>query len=441
MLRAGKEWIMTIERTAHGIATCPVRTDRISLSECTFTDPAIQEHPTAFYRALRETDPVHFDEKLGMYLVSRYEDLETVFRDPVTYSQELGYNKQMAHGHLDEMKAILERDGGGFFPDVANIDPPRHARVRKLLQQAFTARRMKTLEPEFEALVNDLIDGFIDRGDADGLRDLALPMAIGFSQNQLQVPDLAQDTIRRWGAAYLSQFSLMQSREEAIAVAAQLCELQNYLIALVRTRMANPGDDMLSDLIAARIEDENPALSFEELVATARAILINTHDSVSTAMINILFAVATTPTIASQFYAAADNDSRMGRLIEEVLRLEPPVRALSRITTKPVTLAGVDLPKGAHLLVLFASANDDETIFAAAREFNMDRSNLTKTMTFGAGIHLCLGISLARMQLRVAAKQIARRMHDIKLAIPVEDIRYLPNVALLTMEELPLTFN
>jgi cytochrome P450 len=402
-------------------------------------DPAIQEKPFAYYRTLRDGDPVHFEKDLGMYLVSRHEDLMAVLRDPIVFSQELGYYRQMAHGHLDEMKEILTREGGGFFPDVANIDPPRHTRVRRLLSQAFGRRRMKALEPQFERLVDELIDGFIESGEADGLRDLALPMAISFSMQQLQVDDLDMGTIKRWGSAYLSQFSLTNTREDMIRAARELCEMQNYLIALVRKRMETPEDDMLSDIIRADTPDEEP-LTFEELVATARMLLINTHDSMSTAFTNILFKVATDTAIAQQFYTAADDDSQMGRFIEELMRLEPPVRALSRVTTKPATLGDTPLPEGAHLLILFASANDDEAVFECPRQFDASRINIRKSLTFGAGAHLCLGISLARMQLLVAAKQTARRMQNISLAIPIEDIRYLPNAALLAMDRLPLRF-
>lgn len=431
---------MTESTTAH--ERCPVGLDRLdSLDGVSFLDPDIQVDPFAYYRTLRYEAPVHFEKDLGMYLVSRHEDLEVVLRDPVVFSQELGYYKQMASGHLEAMKEILEREGGGFFPDVANIDPPRHTRVRRLLSQAFSRKRMKSLEPQFQQIVDRLIDGFAGRDPAevDGLHDLALPMAIAFSMQQLQVDDLDMATIKRWGSAYLSQFSLTNTREEMLSAAHELAEMQNYLIALVRRRMAEPEDDMLSDIITARVPDEEP-LSFEELVATARALLINTHDSMSTAFTNILFQVATNPDIAGPFYEAAEDDGRMGRLVEELLRLEPPVRALSRVTTEPVTLGGEDLPEGAHLLILFASANDDESVFGCPREFDPSRNNIRKSMTFGAGVHLCLGVSLARMQLLVAARQTARRLKDLALTIPPEDIRYLPNAALLAMERLPLSF-
>ena len=205
-----------------------------TVGDLSFTDLAIQAHPNGFYRALREGDPIHYDECLGMYLVSRYKDVDIVLRDPLTFSQERGYYKQWAHGYLDELKSILERDGGGFIPDVVNIDPPRHRRARRLTEQAFSRRRIKLLEPEFEALVGEMIDKLADKGEADGLTDIALPMSISFIIKKLKVPDLDFETIRRWGNAYNAQYSLMQTREQFLENARKICELQNYVIALVQ---------------------------------------------------------------------------------------------------------------------------------------------------------------------------------------------------------------
>ena len=403
-------------------------------------DPTIQTHPNEFYKSLRAQEILPFDEKLGVYLVSRYADLNRVLRDPITFSQEKGYYGQMARGYLDELKEILREQGGGWFPDVVNVDPPRHARARQLVQQAFGARRIKTLEAAFEKQVDRLIDGFIARGSCDGLADLALPMAIGFSLSQLDIDDLAQAKVRDWGAAYLAQFSPLDSREQMLEIAGHLCELQRYLIDLVSRRIERPGSDMLSDLINARIDDSEPKLSFNELVATARAFLINTHDSTSTALANVLFAVATNEEVADHFYRAGSDDARMTRLIEEILRIEPPVRAMSRVTTKAVELGGRSLPENANLLLLFASANDDEQVFVAPRDFDAGRAGLSRSMTFGAGDHLCLGISLARMQLRVAAKKVAQRLRGLRLGVAAEDLRFLPNIAVLSMEALPLRF-
>src|ERR1700751_603418 len=118
--------------------------DTVRLDGTSIKDPEARASPAAYYRALRERAPIFYDEKLDMYLVSRYEDLAEVLADPITYSQERGWLRNFAHGYFDECKAILERDGGGYFPDVILADPPKHTRIRRLLEGAFTARRVKT---------------------------------------------------------------------------------------------------------------------------------------------------------------------------------------------------------------------------------------------------------------------------------------------------------
>jgi cytochrome P450 len=124
-----------------------------------------------------------------------------------------------------------------------------------------------------------------------------------------------------------------------------------------------------------------------------------------------------------------------------VIRLEPPARATFRIATKETDLGGTLVPAGAVLAMMYASANDDENVFTSPREFDPTRKNLIRHLSFGAGIHLCIGMALARMEVKVGAREIIRRLKDIKLAIPVDQIRYIPTVSLLGMESLPLTFS
>jgi cytochrome P450 len=137
---------------------------------------------------------------------------------------------------------------------------------------------------------------------------------------------------------------------------------------------------------------------------------------------------------------AADDDRLMSRFTEELLRIEPPVRGLSRMTTKEVELGGKILPKGAHMLLMYASANDQDEVFTCPRDFDMERSNLGRHVSFGGGPHKCIGISLARLEIRIAAREVAKRLKDIKLEIPVEDIPYLKSVATHTIERLPISY-
>lgn len=419
---------------------CPVDHAAL-LASASLTDPLISAYPTAYYEAMRAGDPVHYDEKLSMYLVSRYEDLQTVLRDPITYSVEHGYKEQYAKGFQEEFKAILVRDGGGYFPDAIMSDPPYHTRIRRLMEKAFTAHRVKQLEPAIGELVGGMIDALAEKGSADGVKDFAVPMTIAIICEQLGLSQFDADKIQSWSHAVVQQIGRMQSREQMIEHAHEICELQNYLIARVREREAEPREDMISDLVHARTEDAEAAtLTFNEVVSSVRALLIAGNETTATALANLLMILATQPHIAQQLHAAVDDDRLLTRFVEELLRLEPPVRGLSRMTTREVELGGKLLPKGAHMLLLYASGNDDENEFACPRTFDMNRGNLGKQLAFGAGVHRCVGLALARMEIKVAAREIVRRLDNIKLAIPVEEIAYLPTVATHSIASLPLTF-
>lgn len=413
----------------------------ITLGETSLSDPAILARPNAFYRAMRTEDPVHYDAKLDMYLVSRYEDLQTVVRDPATFSLERGYQEQYAKGFNDEFREIVIRDGGGFFSDPIMTDPPYHTRIRKLMESAFTAHRVKELEPRITAIVGDLIESFADKGQVDGVSEFSVPITIKVICDQLGLGTQYESKIQRWSLAVTAQIGRMQTHEQMLENAREICDLQNCLIARIREREAQPQEDMISDLVHARSDDaENPTLSFEEVVPLIRALLIAGNETTATALSNLLFILATEPDIAQQLADAVDDERLLTRFVEELLRLEPPVRGLARMTTREVELGGTMLPAGAHLLLLFASANDDETVFPNPREFDLNRGNIGRHMAFSSGIHRCIGLSLARMELKVAAREIVKRLDNIKLAVPPEAISYLPTIATHSIERLPLTF-
>jgi cytochrome P450 len=423
-------------------AKCPLTGGADLLERVSLVDPDISAQPTAYYHAMRERDPVHYDEKLGMYLISRYEDIQTIQRDPITYSVKHGYEAQYAAGFFAEFQQILERDGQGFFPDAIMSDPPYHARIRKLMDSAFSAHRVRQLEPLIETIIRESIDEFIDRGECDGVKDFGVPVTIRVICKQLGIEVYDADKIQRWSHAVTQQIGRMQDREQMVENAREICDLQNFLIAQIRDREASPREDMISDLVHARAEgEENPTLTFAEVVSLVRALMIAGNETTATAMSNLLYILATQPAVAQLLQDAADDDRLLSRFVEELLRIEPPVRGLSRMTTKEVELGGKTLPDGAHLLLMYASANDQDDVFGCPRDFDMERPNLGRHVSFGGGPHRCIGLSLARMEIRVAAREVIRRLEGIKLAIPAEELRYLPTVATHSIESLPITFN
>jgi cytochrome P450 len=421
---------------------CPFADDAAILARGTLADPVIQADPSAFFGAMRRNDPVHYDEKLGMWLVSRHDDIVEVLRDPITYSDKLGYEHIFAGGFFDEYRAIMERDGGGFFPGAIKDDPPAHTRIRSLAEKAFTAHRVATLEPGITAVIVELVESLAEKAAGgrvvDGAGDFAIPLTIRVICEQLGVSASYAKSIQRWSSAATAQISAMQDREMMLANAQQMCAMQQFIIAEMKAREAEPREDMISDIVHATLEDGGK-LEFGEAVSLIQSLIIAGNDTTATAIGKLLFLLATQPEVLATLQASVDDDRLMTRFVEELLRIEPPVRGLAKMAVKEVELGGTKLPAHAHLLVLYASGNDDETVFPCPRAFDLNRSNLGKHVAFGVGVHRCIGASLARMEIKVAAREVVRRLADIRLAVPVEELRFLPTVATHTIAELPLT--
>jgi cytochrome P450 len=407
-------------------------------------DPLIRNNPFPFYRALRKEEPVYYDPGLDTWLVTRYEDVQAVLRDPITYSLEHGYQDRYANGFVDELAAIMNRDGGGFIRDIIACDPPGHTRLRRLLEKAFTAHRVKSLEPRVRQIVADLIEPLAQRGHGDGMKDIGGPLTARVICEQLgfDFEEVSAARISRWSNAVVAQIGRMQTREEMIAHAREICDLQNYIMPRIRARQLQPREDMISDLVHARLDDEdNPTLSFEEQVSCIRALLIAGNDTTAAAVTNLMLILATQPELAQRLYESVDDERFVARFVEEVLRLEPPVHGLYRTTMREVELGGVRLPAFVQLCILFASSNDDDTHFACPRQLDVERPNIGTNLTFGAGIHRCIGVALAKMEIRVAAQEIIRRLDHIRLAVPRETLTYLPTLATQTLQTLPLLFS
>lgn len=404
-------------------------------------DPVIRNDPFPFYAALREQRPVYHDPGIDVWLVTRHDDAIAVLRDDVNFSLEHGYQDRYANGHVEEFAAIMEARGGGFIRDMA-VDPPVHTRYRKLTEKAFTAHRVKGLEPRIRKIVADIVEEVAARGQGDGMLDMAGPITARIICEQLGFDYVGAERIARWTKAVLDQIGRMQTRDEMLENAEVMCDLQNFVSAQIRDRQANPREDMISDLVHARLDDgsDDPVLSYAEQIATVRGFLIAGNDTTAAAITNLLYVLATQEGLADALYPLVDDDRTMNRVVEEILRLQPPVHGLFRTAMNDVTLSGTTIPKGAQVCIMYAAANYDESKFPDPGKLDWSRPNLGASITFGSGIHRCVGIALARMEIKVAAQEIIRRLGDIELAIGPHEITYLPTLATHTIERLPLTF-
>lgn len=414
------------------------------LDEGTLKDHGIQAHPRDFYRAMRKGQPIYHDKGLNSWLVTRHEDIWAVQSDPITFSVQHGYHEQQARGMQDEFRAYLKEHGGGYFPDAIMSDPPYHTRIRKLMERAFTAHRVKELEPRLHAIVRDLVAEFADKGSCDAVRDISQPLTIRVIVEQMGLDHGMEDKIVEWSMAVTAQIGAMQSRETMLANAAKIAELQQYLIGKMKEREAEPREDMISDIVHAEVTNADGTvekLTFEEAVSLIRAMVIAGNDTTATAIGNLFYVLATKPGMMETLLEVAEDERKMNRFVEEHLRNEPPVRALSRMAVKDAVVNGTKIPAGSHMLLVYDSGNDDETVFPEPRKFDMTRPNLGRHVGFGGGPHRCVGIALARMEVKLAAQEVARQLKNIKLAIPESEITYLPTVATHTIESLPITYD
>ncbi len=413
------------------------------LKEGTLKDRAIQARPRAYYAAMRKGDPIHHDAELNSWLVTRHEDILAVQSDPITFSVNKGYHEIQARGMHDEFRNYLREHGGGYFPDAIMSDPPYHTRIRKLMENAFTAHRVKELEPRITQVVHDLIASVADRGSCDAVKDIAVPLTIRIIVEQLGLDPRIEAKISRWSVAVTAQIGAMQSREQMLENAAQIADLQNYIIGKMKQRESDPREDMISDLVHAQVTNADGTvekLTFEEAVSLVRATLIAGNDTTATAIGNLFYVLTTKPGMADLLLEIVDDDRKLNRFVEEHMRNEPPVRALSRMCTKETVVNGTTIPEGAHMLLVYDSGNDDETVFPEPRTFDIERTNLGRHVAFGGGPHRCIGVALARMEVKVAAREIAQQLKNIRLAIPESEISYVPTVATHTIESLPITF-
>ncbi len=272
----------------------------------------------------------------------------------------------------------------------------------------------------------------------DGVKEFAVPLTIAVICKQLGMSEYDGDKIVEWSAAITAQIGRMQDREQMVENAMKVCELQNFIIAQMKDREAQPKEDMISDLVHARTEDGGQ-LEFGEAVSLIRALIIAGNETTATAIGNLLFILATQPELGETLYQNVDDERYLTRFVEELLRYAPPVRGLAKMTTCETELGGVKLPKGAHMLVLYGSGNDDERRFECPRTFDVSRGNNGTHVAFGVGIHRCIGASLARMEIKVAARELIKRVRDIKLAVPADQLTYHPSIATHTISSLLLT--
>jgi cytochrome P450 len=314
------------------------------------------------------------------------------------------------------------------------MDPPRHTQFRRLVARAFTSKVIADLEPSVQAITDELLDRVAKTGQMDVIADLAFPLPVTVIAELLGLPVADRDKFKQWSipAIRAAEMELMGQVPDAHLTDA-VNELNQYLEALVAERRREPRSDLISGLVAAEVDGER--LSLAEVASTCRLLLIAGFETTANLIGNTVHLLLAHPDALAK--VAADPEL-LPSAIEEALRFNTPFQFFARIAKRDVTLGGQLISAGQQVMIFNASGNRDETAFANADQFDVTRSP-NRHLSFGHGIHYCLGAGLGRLEARIGIATLLRRFADLRLDA-TKPIQPLSSVVLYGVSSLPVQF-
>jgi cytochrome P450 len=405
------------------------------LNETTPLAPEVLGCPMEFNARLRAEAPVYRCPHTGIVFVSDYNTVTAVARDHETFSNRFGQamrNTENADPRLIE----VQKESYPAVDTMLTQDPPRHRRYRGMINQAFTARRVAMLEDHIEAICNDLIDDFIEDGECEFVSAFAKRLPMTVIAEQLGVPLSDYELFKTWSDAFVAQLSGLASADEELAAVQRIIEFQHYFAAKIEERRQAPADDIISDIVHARFENERP-LEMAEMLSILQQLLVAGNETTTHAISEGILLLIRNP---DQQQKVKANPGLIPAMVEEVLRLSSPTANMWRVVVKDTEIQGLPVAAGVMVQIRFASANRDELEFADPDTFDIERPNNKSHIAFGHGVHMCIGASLARKELEVAFRTILRRLDQLELNAPDDSLVYPPNLLLRGLERLPIRF-
>jgi len=351
--------------------------------------PANRPNPYSLYSQLRAT-PVSKQED-GTYVVSTYREIVALLHDPRISSDE----RKSTRGPGE----LAKKTESGTRQPFIFLDPPDHDRLRRLVMRKFTPQRVEGMHDRVTQLVNRLLDAQRDRGQLDIVDDFVHPLPVDVVSEMLGVPPEDRPRFESWVPILVRRLEPAQavSETEVERAAQAATEMREYLVGLIAERRARPADDLISDL-ATMATSHDPALQMndQDLLATVFLLLGAGYETTVNLISNSMLTLLRYP---NELARLRRDPNRVIRTIEEVLRFDPPVHFRIRTTLTDINIAGVTIPKGATVVLLFASGSRDPARFVEPDHFNPDRTD-NQHLGFGGGIHYCVGAPLARLNSR-----------------------------------------
>ena len=394
-------------------------------------EPGFFDDPYDQYRRLRELRPVH-ESPLGPWTLTRYDDCSRLLRDP-SLSVDEQHSAYNARAEMFEAAGVDRRNRGSRA--ILNIDPPDHTRIRRLVSKAFTPRRVEALLPRVQQLVDGMLDDAEARGDMDVIADLAFPLPFAVISEMLGMPQADALSLREWSHTLVTSLEPLTSPEDIPKMMGASDNMVAHVGAAIEWKRREPADDLLSAMIAA--EEAGDRLTSDELRDQVILLFVAGHETTVNLIGNGTLALLRNPDQLARLRAQPE---LIANAIEELLRYDSPVQFTRRIALEPLEIDGNHIEPGSFIFTILGAANHDPEHFGPdADSLDLTRRDAPHHISFGGGIHHCLGAVLARAEARIAIGSVAQRFPGIQLA--TDEPAWNGRLVLRGLDALPVTLS
>lgn len=400
-------------------------------------DAEVGRCPYAVFEEIRNEPGLPYEESLGVYAVARHADIVRVLKDGETFASSEHMGPKLGEAMRSFSELLSTEDNADLIEpfELANLDGEGHRRLRSLVNGSFTRSAVRRWEPQVRQVCRELIDGFRERPQVEFVHSYARPVAILSVARILGLPDEDLPRFERW---FTSLFAFVAEAHVTPAVVNAYVEtgseVLDYFGTRIRALRRDPDDTLLSQLVHSSHHDD--ALSDRDLASICLGILAGTSETTAGALASAAVRLAEDEVLAKDL--RADPERLIPGFVDEILRLHSPIQGMFRMTTRPVTLGGTDLPAGAHVYLMYGSGNRDGSVYPDPDVLDLERSGSPTHLAMGQGAHRCLGTYLGLTQLRIAVEELLGSFDSLELVRPVGELPFQPRLINPGLTELPV---
>ncbi len=401
--------------------------------------------PYPHFDKLREEQPVVYAPEIESYMVTRYGDIVAISRRPDVFSSIMPTGPVLARQQMETLQLLLAEDADlatklgrqrGGTRVLLSADPPDHGRQRRLVNRAFTPPKVKALEPRIREVANQLVDAFAARGSAELVHEYGVLLPLTIIAECLGVADDDLPIFKRWSDDFVAAIgNHNMSKDQLRSLLLSQSEFFVYFGQKIAERQAEPRADLITDVVQAELDGQ--PLSTEEMLAMFNQFLVAGNETTTKLIASSVRILLERPELLQRL---RDDPTLIPGFVEEALRLEAPVQGLWRMALEDTEVGGVPIPKGSHLMLVYAAGNRDERLFADAETPDPCRTNSMRHLAFGYGEHYCIGSALARAEGRIALEVLLARLDDLRPAGDLTELSYEHSYVLHGLQTLPVTF-